>query len=154
MQSIVYYTVIQGEVNNEIEESDVNALNNVMNYNTTGIWGGACPDRVDIDYFEDCDVLNSTMEHFTHNDVKGYYSIFPNPSSGELYVKPLDAINAEPIERIEVYDMTGQLLMMTDRSLSERELELDLSFITNSQLITLRIITSKNEYNGLVTVIK
>jgi len=39
-------------------------------------------------------------------------------------------------------------------SLSERELELDLSFITNSQLITLRIITSENEYNGLVTVIK
>jgi len=99
--------VIQGEVNNEIEESDVNALNNVMNYNTTGIWGGGCPDRVDIGYFEDCDVLNSTIEYFTHNNAKDYYSIFPNPSRGELYVKPIDTVNAESIERIEVYDINS-----------------------------------------------
>jgi hypothetical protein len=83
-----------------------------------------------------------------------YYSIFPNPSSGELYVKPIDAVNAEPIERIEVYDMIGQLLMMTDRSSGEKELELDLSFIADSQLINIRIMTSENECNGLVAIVK
>lgn len=53
-QPLVYYGVILGETNNSIDTGDQNALNDAMNYNTTDIWGGDCPDRIlyRLRYFE------------------------------------------------------------------------------------------------------
>lgn len=153
-QPIVYYTVIQGEVNNTIDANDNLALADIMNYNTTGTWGGDCPDRIEIEYYTDCDILNNLTDNVIHHNLNPF-DISPNPASDKLRIASKQLEVVETIEQIEIYSINGELLKSFNLSeLGERMVELDVSFINQSQLIVLSIITAKNKYNEIISITK
>ncbi len=153
-QPLMYYVDVVGGVNNSIDAADQNALDNVMNFNTTSAWGGQCPDEISQEYFNDCDVLNSSREHIFSNEYNPL-NIFPNPTKADMRIELKSENGTEYIERIEVYTMTGQRLATFDTNGTRNYFtQLDLSFIGQSQLLLLKILTNKQEYNEIISFIR
>lgn len=151
-QPLLYYGVVIGETNNSIDVGDQNALNDAMSYNTTGVWGGDCPDRIEIEYYTDCDILNNLSDDIIYNTLNPF-EVFPNPTNDKLQIKSTQFEVIEAIEKNEVYSIGGSLLKSIDFSKSGgRMIEIDVSFINHSQLVVLSLITAKNKYNEIISI--
>jgi len=83
------------------------------------------------------------------------FEISPNPTNGKLRIESTQFEVIEDIEKVEVYSIEGKLLKSIDLSTSwERMIELDVSFINQSQSIILSVITAKNKYNEIINITK
>lgn len=86
-----------------------------------------------------CNSTSSTQNAFLQSQIE----VFPNPNNGQVFIKYGEATD---IDRIEIFNNTGELLKTTDNQAS---VEIDhsgiflLRFVSNNQAVTKRVMVQR-----------